>query len=153
MRKRSQRLWLIGIAGVLAAAAVGLGAVGFKDALAFARTPYEVATGHVVKPGQSVRIGGLVQGFNPGRDNVVSFRITDGKYSVPVTYNTDLGLLPDLFKNDQGVVAEGKLDAEGHFTAQRIIAKHDENYMPKEVYEAFRKKAEMEAAAKKGPGT
>ncbi|MBI1360913.1 MAG: cytochrome c maturation protein CcmE [Alphaproteobacteria bacterium] len=153
MRKRSQRLWLIGAAGLLGVAAIALAASGLKDTVAYFYAPSELVEKNEIKPGQSVRIGGLVEkkSIRHGADGSVLFRVTDGTNAVPVTFS---GLLPDLFKEDQGVVAEGKFNADGELVAKRVLARHDETYMPKEVYEAFRKKAEMEAAAaKKAPGT
>jgi cytochrome c-type biogenesis protein CcmE len=156
MRKRSQRLWLIGAASLLAIGAVALASVGLKNTVAFARTPTEVASGDVVKPGQSVRIGGLVEkgSIRHGDNGALLFRVTDGATAVPVTFD---GLPPDLFKEDQGVVAEGRMDKNGELVAKRVLARHDETYMPKEAYDALRKRAEAEAAAvktgTKAPGT
>jgi cytochrome c-type biogenesis protein CcmE len=156
MRKRSQRLWLIGAAGLLGVGAIVLAATGLKDTVAYFYAPSELVVKNAVKPGQSVRVGGLVEkkSITHGANGAVLFRITDGTNAVPVTFS---GLLPDLFKEDQGVVAEGKMGADGELVAKRVLARHDETYMPKEVYDAFRKKAEMEAAAAaaagKAPGT
>jgi cytochrome c-type biogenesis protein CcmE len=109
-----------------------------------------------VKPGQSVRIGGLVEkgSIRHGDNGALLFRVTDGATAVPVTFD---GLPPDLFKEDQGVVAEGRMDKNGELVAKRVLARHDETYMPKEAYDALRKRAEAEAAAvktgTKAPGT
>ena len=86
-----------------------------------------------------MRIGGLVEAQSlsrAGDGRSVSFRITDGKNAVAVVYQ---GLLPDLFREGQGAVAEGKLRADGVFAASSVLAKHDENYMPREVVDALKK--------------
>jgi cytochrome c-type biogenesis protein CcmE len=151
MRKRSQRLWMIGAAAVLVAGAIGLAAVALKDTVAFFYSPSDLVEKNAIADGRSARVGGLVEvgseGHNP--EGALVFRITDNKHTVPVVFD---GIPPDLFKEGQGVVAEGKFDAEGRLVAKRVLAKHDENYMPKEVYDALRKDAE-EGVAMKEPGT
>ena len=89
-------------------------------------------------PGARIRLGGLVKEGSVVRgDNLqVRFEVTDGKSTIPVAYQ---GLLPDLFREGQGVVTEGALDAAGTFKADSVLAKHDENYMPKEVADALKK--------------
>src|SRR5262249_61151573 len=89
-------------------------------------------------PGTRVRLGGLVKYGSVVRGNNLSvrFEVTDGKNGIPVSYQ---GVLPDLFREDQGVVAEGTLDAGGTFKADTILAKHDETYMPKEVSDALKR--------------
>lgn len=140
MRKRSQRLWMIGAAGVLVAGALALGATALRDTVSYFYAPSDLAEQGVIRPGLAARIGGLVEedSIRSGEDGAVVFRVTDGVHAVPVSYH---GLLPDLFEEGQGVVAEGQFDAQGQLVAKRVLARHDENYMPKEVYDALRDKA------------
>ncbi len=140
MRKRSQRLWLIIAAAVLAAGGLGLAAVALQDTVAFAVTPSQVAERSIARPGRSVRVGGLVEENSirhSGAD--LLFRITDGAAATEVSFN---GIPPDLFEEGQGVVAIGKFDESGHLKADKILARHDENYMPKEAYDSLRKAAD-----------
>jgi cytochrome c-type biogenesis protein CcmE len=137
MTRKQRRLSLIGAAlGVLAlAVALVLGAL--KDSIFFFNSPTDVVERHV-NPGARIRIGGLVKegSVTRGESLAVRFEVTDGKSTVPVSYQ---GLLPDLFREGQGVVAEGALDAAGTFRADSVLAKHDETYMPKEVADALKK--------------
>jgi cytochrome c-type biogenesis protein CcmE len=91
-----------------------------------------------IKPGTRLRLGGLVKEGSVSRGDglAVRFAVTDGKHTVPVAYQ---GVLPDLFREGQGVVAEGALDPGGTFRADSVLAKHDETYMPKDVAEALKK--------------
>ena len=137
MTRRQRRLTLIGGSlGVLAiAAALVLNAM--RDSIVFFSTPAAVAEKHI-PAGKRFRLGGLVQ---PGSlvhgDNLaVSFKIGDGSATLPVSYK---GLLPDLFREGQGVIAEGALDGSGVFRADTVLAKHDETYMPKDVADALKK--------------
>jgi cytochrome c-type biogenesis protein CcmE len=140
MRKRSQRLWLIGAAGLLLAGALALAATGLRETVAFFYAPSDLAEKDIVRPGLSARIGGLVEdgSIRRGEAGSVQFRVTDGRHATPVSYS---GLLPDLFAEGQGVVAEGRFDANGQLVARRVLARHDEDYMPKEVYEAMKRGA------------
>src|SRR5919205_1895332 len=137
MTRRQRRLSLIGAAlGVLALAAA-LVLFALKDSIVFFNSPTDVVEKHVA-PGARIRLGGLVK---PGTlvrgDNLlVRFEVTDGNKSVPVSYT---GILPDLFREGQGVVTEGALDGFGLFKADSVLAKHDETYMPKEVADALKK--------------
>jgi cytochrome c-type biogenesis protein CcmE len=110
----------------------------FQSNLVFFFTPSQVASGEVPQ-GRSFRIGGMVEDGSLVRENdglTVRFVVTDTAKSVPVTYK---GILPDLFKEGKGAVAQGKLDADGTFVASEVLAKHDENYMPPEAAEALAK--------------
>ena len=137
MTRKQRRLALIGAGlGVLGIAAA-LVLFALKDSIVFFNSPTDVVEKHVA-PGSRIRLGGLVK---PGTlvrgDNLlVRFEVTDGNKSVPVSYT---GILPDLFREGQGVVTEGSLDGAGHFKADSVLAKHDENYMPKEVADALKK--------------
>jgi len=132
MRKRSQRLWLIGAAGALAIGAIALAVPALQDTVAFFYSPTKVFEKQASLAGKNARIGGLVEKNSVKHDDagLLHFTITDNKHTVAVTYDK---LPPDLFRECQGVVAEGKLDGEGKLIASRVIAKHDENYIPKEV--------------------
>jgi cytochrome c-type biogenesis protein CcmE len=147
MRKRSQRLWLIGAAGALAVGAIALAATALQDTVAFFYAPSDLIEKNVIVEGKSARVGGLVEvgSETHGAGGELLFRITDNKHAVPVVFD---GIPPDLFREGQGVVAEGKFDAQGRLVASRVLAKHDENYMPKEVYDALRKNAEEGAPIK-----
>jgi cytochrome c-type biogenesis protein CcmE len=137
MTRKQRRLALIGSGlGVLGLAAA-LVLFALKDSIVFFNSPTDVVEKHVA-PGSRIRLGGLVK---PGTlmrgDNLlVKFEVTDGNKSVPVSYT---GILPDLFREGQGVVTEGALDGFGHFKADSVLAKHDETYMPKEVADALKK--------------
>jgi cytochrome c-type biogenesis protein CcmE len=108
-----------------------------RDSIVFFNSPTDVMEKHVA-PGARIRLGGLVaSGSVTHGDNLaIRFEVTDGNRSIPVTYS---GILPDLFREGQGVVAEGTLDRAGVFEADNILAKHDETYMPKEVADALKK--------------
>jgi cytochrome c-type biogenesis protein CcmE len=103
-------------------------------------------------PGQTVRLGGMVEAGSVHRTTVdgapvADFRVTDGKSAVSVSYS---GILPDLFREGQGVVALGTVAADHSFVAQEVLAKHDENYMPKDVAEALKKRGYWMPGAKPG---
>jgi cytochrome c-type biogenesis protein CcmE len=110
--------------------------VAMKDSIVFFHTPKELAEKHI-PAGKRIRLGGLVAEGSLTRvaGMLVDFAITDGVKTIPVSYT---GILPDLFREGQGVVAEGKLDDAGHFIADSVLAKHDENYMPPEVAKALK---------------
>jgi cytochrome c-type biogenesis protein CcmE len=128
---------LIGIAGVVLVVAAGLVLYALSDRIVFFSSPSDIRANAPV-PGQRIRLGGLVvQGsLVKGTDGSVRFSVTDGAASVPVSYR---GILPDLFREGQGVVTEGVLERDGAFSADTVLAKHDENYMPKEVADALKK--------------
>ena len=98
------------------------------------------------KPGERIRLGGLVKegSVTRGENLAVRFEVTDGRNSIKVAYQ---GLLPDLFREGQGVVTEGTLDPGGTFTADNVLAKHDETYMPKEVADALKKQGHWKEGA------
>ena len=137
MTRRQRRLTLIGAAlGVLAlAVALVLGAL--KDSIVFFNSPTDVAEKNI-KPGTRIRLGGLVKEGSVWRGDALAirFEVTDGRNTIPVSYQ---GLLPDLFREGQGVVTEGAFDPTGTFRADSVLAKHDETYMPKEVADALKK--------------
>jgi cytochrome c-type biogenesis protein CcmE len=137
MTRKQRRLTLIGSGLAVLAIAVGLMLNALRDSIVFFNSPSDVAERHV-GPGTRIRLGGLVKDGSVVRSNnlAVRFEVTDGKMEIPVTYQ---GVLPDLFREGQGVVAEGALDSAGVFAADTILAKHDETYMPKEVADALKK--------------
>ena len=137
MTRRQRRLTIIGGSlGVLALAA-GLVLYALRDSIVFFSTPTMVAEQHI-PPGRRFRLGGLVQpgSLKRGDNLAFTFEVADADARLPVAYR---GILPDLFREGQGVVAEGALDASGVFKADTVLAKHDENYMPKEVADALKK--------------
>jgi cytochrome c-type biogenesis protein CcmE len=135
MKPRHKRAALIGAGLVVLAAAVGLVLTAFQQNLVFFFTPSQVAANEV-PAGKSFRIGGMVEEGSLKRapDGLtVHFKVTDTAKAIPVTYT---GILPDLFKEGKGVVAQGRLGPDGVFTATEVLAKHDENYMPPEAAHA-----------------
>ncbi len=138
MTRKSRRLTIVAVCGLCLSAAAGLVLTAFNDNLVFFVSPSDI--GKTAGNGRTVRLGGLVEPGSVTRGDktsaATSFRITDGANSVPVTYN---GILPDLFREGQGIVALGALRPDGTFQASEVLAKHDETYMPKEVAEALKK--------------
>jgi cytochrome c-type biogenesis protein CcmE len=116
--------------------AVLLVLVALRDTIVFFHTPSEIAA-KGVGPGQRIRLGGLVAtgSLKRGTGSTVEFAVTDNAKSIDVRYT---GILPDLFREGQGVVAEGVLDPSGRFVADTVLAKHDETYMPPEVAKALK---------------
>ncbi len=138
IRARHRRIaWITaGLLAIAVAAALVLNA--FRSNLVFFYTPTQVFANEAPK-GREFRIGGLVEAGSLVRSTSgveVRFRVTDNARTIPVIYN---GILPDLFKEGKGVVAQGALGSEGTFVASQVLAKHDENYMPPEAAEALRK--------------
>ncbi|MQT12304.1 cytochrome c maturation protein CcmE [Segnochrobactrum spirostomi] len=136
MTRKQRRLTLIGLCGVVLAAAAALVLTALKDEIVFFRSPTDLATLHVA-PGDRIRLGGLVLAGSVVKSGgeKVDFVVTDTAHQIPVTY---VGLLPDLFREGQGVVAEGTIAPDGRFHADTVLAKHDERYMPKEVVDALK---------------
>jgi cytochrome c-type biogenesis protein CcmE len=153
MTRKRRRLYMV-IAGLASLGlATGLVLSAFEDNLVFFYSPSDFKTKHVPE-GRQLRLGGLVEEHSVIREaegRTIQFRVTDRKTDVPVTYT---GTLPDLFREGQGVVAEGKLGSDGLFHASSVLAKHDEKYMPPEVAEALKKSGhwqEGESAAAPAP--
>jgi cytochrome c-type biogenesis protein CcmE len=128
---RNRRLGLVAGGGILLAGAVALTAVALQRNISYFYTPSE-AQEEGVAPETRIRLGGLVEtgSLEHGDGLEISFRVTDGAATLPVVYS---GIVPDLFREGQGVIAQGAFNAEGVFVAQTILAKHDENYIPKEL--------------------
>ena len=136
LRKR-QRLLLIAVALILVGGATGLVMLALSDSVAFFVTPSDIATDRV-DVDRRFRLGGLVVPGSierSGEDGAVAFALTDQAHQVRVRYQ---GLLPDLFREGQGIVAQGRLAGDGVFVASEVLAKHDENYMPPEVADALK---------------
>jgi len=135
MTRKRRRLVLIALAGGVLAIATGLVLSALRDTLVFFLAPSEIVAQRP-PPDKRIRLGGLVAAGSVKRaGGDVRFAVTDGAASVPVAFT---GLLPDLFREGQGVVVEGSLQADGSFRASTVLAKHDETYMPKEVAEALK---------------
>jgi cytochrome c-type biogenesis protein CcmE len=137
MTRKGRRLTLIASALSVIALAIGLALFAFRDGVVFFVTPTDLAAKTAeLRPNARVRIGGLVQpgSVERGSNREVSFTVTDNRTDVKVTYQ---GLLPDLFREGQGIVAEGML-INGVFKADTVLAKHDENYMPREVADSLK---------------
>ena len=151
MTRKQRRLVLIGTALAVLGLAAALVLNALKDSIVFFNSPTDVVE-KPTKPGTRIRIGGLVK---PGTlvhgqapDTLtVHFDVTDGNKDVPVAYT---GALPDLFREGQGVVAEGTLQTDGQFQADVILAKHDERYMPKEVVDALKKQGRWQESGAAG---
>jgi cytochrome c-type biogenesis protein CcmE len=142
LKARHKRFVLIAAGLALIAAAAALIFNAFSSNMVFFYTPTQVQKGEAPK-GTSFRIGGLVleKSFKRQDDGLsVNFIVTDTAKTVPVVYK---GVLPDLFKEGKGVVAQGKLGADGVFLASEVLAKHDENYMPPEAAEALKRAQEQ----------
>ncbi len=142
LRSRKRRRMQFVVLGLLAlGAAVALVLTAFEDNLVFFHSPKDIAEAPP-PPDQRLRVGGLVaEGTVVKEGETVRFEVTDLSANVPVVY---VGLLPDLFREGQGVVAEGHLDADGLFRADEVLAKHDENYMPPEVAEALKESGQWQ---------
>ncbi len=142
MTPRQKRFSMI-IAGIVVLAlAAGFVLNAFQSNLVFFFTPTQVAQGEAPKA-KVFRVGGMVKEGSVKRDQtVIEFVVTDTARDIPVRYS---GLLPDLFKEGKGVVAQGRLDDQGLFVASEVLAKHDENYMPPEAQHALDKAAAAKA--------
>lgn len=154
MTRKQQRLGFLALGMTALGGATALVLSAFSSNLVFFYSPSDLKT-QAVSADRRMRIGGLVEdgSLARGADSRVAFRITDGKTDIPVVYH---GILPDLFRQGQGVVAEGKLQSDGVFDASTILAKHDERYMPREVVDALKKsgrwrEGEASAAAAAAP--
>lgn len=151
MNPRRQKLLITAtfiVIGVTAATLLGLKA--FQENLLYFYSPSQIAAGEAPQT-RSFRVGGLVEEGSVERDPeslIVKFVLTDTIENITVNYD---GILPDLFREGQGIVANGKLQADGQFEAFEVLAKHDENYMPPEVAEALTKAGVDMSSAKGHP--
>ena len=138
MTRKQRRAALIASGLAVLGLALALVLVALKDTITYFKTPSDLAE-KPVAAGQRFRLGGLVAdgSVKRGQGLDVEFRVTDTFKAVPVVYR---GVLPDLFREGQGVVAEGRLEPDGRFRADTVLAKHDETYMPPEVAKALKEK-------------
>jgi len=153
MTRKQRRLVLIGGSVGVLAVAVGLVLNALSGSIVFFNSPSDVLEKHIA-PGTRIRIGGLVKPGSVvrGADLKIRFEVTDGKSDIPVRFQ---GIVPDLFREGQGVVAEGRLAAGEVVDADTVLDKHDERYMPKEVVDALKKSGrwqEGEATSAGGAG-
>ncbi len=146
MTLRRQRLMLVLLALLGIGIAVGLSLNAFRDNIVFFFSPTQVLASEAPQD-RTFRLGGLVEEGSLKREDdglTVHFVVTDTAKNIPVTYK---GILPDLFREGQGVVAQGRLGDGGTFMASEVLAKHDENYMPPEVADALKKGKAMNSAS------
>ena len=148
MTRKRRRLWILLACGLGLGSATALALFAFRDNLVFFLAPSDLA-GKAPPAGRTFRLGGLVEQGSVVRSTVdgrpaARFRVTDGANSVAVTY---VGILPDLFREGQGIVSLGTLEPDGSFRASEVLAKHDETYMPKEVADALKKSGHWNPAA------
>ena len=137
MTRKRRRLIAVLTGLAMLAGATAMALLAFNDNLVFFYSPSDLAA-KTVGPERRIRIGGLVEDQSLVKEDGrrVAFRVTDGKTELKVVFD---GLLPDLFREGQGVVAEGKLRGDGVFVASSVLAKHDEKYMPPEVADALKR--------------
>ena len=144
MTRKQKRLAVIAGLAVVVAIATALVLTALRDQIVFFYSPSDVISREVAA-GQPIRLGGLVKDGTWARDGQENlFTITDGGQDIVAHY---VGILPDLFREGQGVVAEGSMSPEGRFEATNVLAKHDENYVPKEVVEALKAQGEWRPEA------
>jgi cytochrome c-type biogenesis protein CcmE len=138
LTKKKKRGVLVASGLTILGVAAGLVLYALSDTITFFYTPSDV-TAKNVSPGTRMRLGGLVADGSVirGQGKEVGFTVTDTSMQIPVAY---VGILPDLFREGQGVIAEGVLQTDGSFKADTVLAKHDENYMPREVADALKAK-------------
>jgi cytochrome c-type biogenesis protein CcmE len=148
MTRKRRRLWILLACGLGLGSATALALSALRENLVFFLAPSDLAT-KAPAPGRTFRLGGLVEqgsvqrATENGRPEA-RFRVSDGAASIAVTY---AGILPDLFREGQGVVALGAMQPDGKFRASEVLAKHDETYMPKEVADALKKSGHWNPAA------
>ena len=144
MTRKKRRVVLIGIGAAFLVSASVLVGVGMRDSIVFFFSPTEMVE-RAPGPEQRLRVGGLVVEGSVEKldDGVVAFEVTDGAADQRIVF---AGILPDLFREGQGIVAEGRL-IQGVFEAEEVLAKHDEQYMPKEVAEALKKQGHFQPGA------
>lgn len=137
MKPKHQRLLFITVSMVFLCAGALLTLGAFRDNLVFFYSPSDLQK-QILSPEKTIRIGGLVKSGSIKRigEDSIDFIITDGSADIKVSYS---GILPNLFREEQGCIAEGKMISSSEFIAQKILAKHDEKYMPKEVVDALKR--------------
>ncbi len=142
MTRKKRRMWILVLCGIGLGSATALTLTAFQDNLVFFRSPSDIVA-QQPGPDRAFRLGGLVEAGSVEREPAVAgqrplvhFRVTDGAHTVRVAYN---GVLPDLFREGQGVVTMGRLGPDGVFRASEVLARHDETYMPPEVADALKR--------------
>jgi cytochrome c-type biogenesis protein CcmE len=146
MTRKQRRLAIIGSCGLVLAVAAGLVLFAMRDSIVFFHGPTDVVEKSILA-GTRFRLGGLVkEGSVVRQGQTVTFEVTDMNRNIPVTYT---GILPDLFREGQGVVTEGVLQAGGLFKADSVLARHDENYMPREVADSLKKQGHWQPPVSK----
>jgi cytochrome c-type biogenesis protein CcmE len=145
MTRKQRRLTLIAVAGATLVVAVGLILYALSDRIVFFSTPSDIAAKQI-QVGQRVRLGGMVAdgSLKKGADGEVTFVVADQNATVKVEYK---GILPDLFREGQGVVTEGVLAADGSLAADTVLAKHDERYMPRELVDQLKAQGRWQETA------
>jgi cytochrome c-type biogenesis protein CcmE len=140
--KKKRRIQVLAVAAIALVMATGMIGYSMRNGINFFRAPSQLAT-EPPKPGEVFRLGGLVETgtLKRGQGEVITFSVTDGGATVPVKF---AGVLPDLFKEGQGMIGTGQMEGDT-FVASEILAKHDENYMPKEVIDALKEQGMYEA--------
>ena len=145
MTRRRRRLAIVVVGGLVLGTAVALMLAAFEENIVFFHSPTEIADRADLRTDRRLRVGGLVKkGSLQQQGLVVIFAVTDMQNDILVTYR---GILPDLFREGQGVVVEGRLQPDGRFRADEVLAKHDENYMPPEVADALKKSGRWQGGA------
>jgi cytochrome c-type biogenesis protein CcmE len=145
MSRKQRRLTLLGTAVGVLGLALGLVLYAMRDNIVFFHAPVDVAAKNV-QPGTRFRLGGLVKEGSVKRDGQrITFEVMDAKQALPVRYE---GILPDLFREGQGVVAEGMLEGSGVFRADTVLARHDETYMPREVADTLKQQGHWQGDQK-----
>jgi len=142
MTRKKRRLYVLGLCALGLGSATALTLTAFQDNLVFFRSPSDIVAERP-SPDRAFRLGGLVEQGSVEREPtvaggrpIVHFRVTDGAHAVRVTYH---GVLPDLFREGQGVVTLGRMTPDGNFRASEVLARHDETYMPPEVADALKR--------------
>jgi cytochrome c-type biogenesis protein CcmE len=145
--RKKRRLYIVVLSLLALGSAAALVLSALRDDIVFFFSPTEIVQENVPTEGRRIRLGGLVeQGSVVKTGAKVAFRVTDGANALPVVFE---GILPDLFREGQGVVTEGRMGQGGVFQATEVLAKHDENYMPKEVAESLKKSGHWQGEQKK----
>ena len=153
MTRKRRRLTVVFLGGLLLATASALVLTAFEDSIVFFHTPTDIATKKDLQSDRRLRLGGIVKekSWSKKSDGLThDFVVTDLTHEIRVAYK---GIIPDLFREGQGVVVEGRLLPDSNFRADEVLAKHDENYMPKEVAEALKKSGQWKGGAVTGSGT
>ena len=150
MTRKQRRATFIAAAVATLGLALGLVLFALRETITYFKTPSDI-TAAPLAPNQRFRLGGLVAAgsLKRGQGTEIEFAVTDTLKSVPVVFR---GVLPDLFREGQGIVAEGRLEPDGRFRADNVLAKHDENYMPPEVAKALKEKGVKLGAGAEHPG-